>query len=242
MRTGTLLGRTGLMSLCCCAMPIEFDCPTCRTKIRTPDGTEGKAARCPKCSAVVTVPAASAHVTAELSPAPAFSPSLPASPSWPPSASTPPNPYAAPGNVFADRPFPQASSEYAQERARSKLLLPAIGLITFGITGLGFMALVGIALVSDPNVLKDVGKDPAERAGAIGFFVAYFSVGLLTRFVQLLGAIAMLRMRGYALAMAGAISALVPCEIYCCLPTFPLGIWALILLNNAEVKAAFRRD
>jgi hypothetical protein len=41
--------------------------------------------------------------------------------------------------------------------------------------------------------------------------------------------------------MTGAISALIPCEVYCWIPSLPFGIWALIVLNNAEVKAAFGR-
>jgi hypothetical protein len=94
----------------------------------------------------------------------------------------------------------------------------------------------------DPDVLfRDVGPDPAERAGAIGFLVAYFGVGFLTRALQILGAIAMLRQRGYGLAMAGAICGLIPCEYFCCLPSLPFAIWALIVLNSAEVKAAFGR-
>jgi hypothetical protein len=114
-------------------------------------------------------------------------------------------------------------------------------MIVFALTGLGFMALLGGVLATEPNVVfKDIGPDPAERAGAYGFFVAYFTVGLLTRVMQLLGAISMLRVRGYSLAMVGAISALFPCEIYCCLPSLPLGIWALIVLSSADVKRAFR--
>ena len=74
-------------------------------------------------------------------------------------------------------------------------------MIVFAIAGLGFMALVAVGFALDPNgVFKNVGEDPAQKVGAYGFFVAYFTLGLLTRVLQLLGAIAMLRGRGYRLA------------------------------------------
>jgi hypothetical protein len=132
------------------------------------------------------------------------------------------------------------AAQMPKEQVRARLVGPAIGMIVFAVVGLAFMALLGVVIAADPDqVFKDVGKDPAERAGAMGFFVAYFTVGFVSRVVQLLGAIAMLRMRGYSLAMAGAICAIIPCEIYCCLPCLPLGIWALIVLNNAQAKSAF---
>src|SRR5207247_5300935 len=165
-------------------MPIQFQCAACQTAIRTPDGTEGKPARCPQCGAVVVVPTAEAAVLAE----PVLKPSVAAAPSA--------NPYASPVNIFAADPFQPLSTPLAGERARSRLLAPAIGMIVFAITGLAFMALVSIGMAADPNrVFRDVGDDPARRAGAIGFFIAYFSIGLITRIVQLLGAIAMLRHR-----------------------------------------------
>lgn len=40
-------------------MPIEFTCPSCSTSIRTPDGSAGKKGKCPKCAAIVQIPAAS---------------------------------------------------------------------------------------------------------------------------------------------------------------------------------------
>jgi len=210
-------------------MPIEFQCAACQTAIRTPEGTEGKQARCPQCGAVVVVPLTEAIVQAE----PVVNE---------PAVATPlTNPYASPGNIFAADPFQPTSTPLAAERARSRLLVPASGMIIFAITGLAFMVLVGIGMATDPNrVFRDVGDDPAKRAGAIGFFIAYFSIGLITRLIQLLGAISMLRARGYSLALAGAIATIVPCEVYCCIPCLPFGIWALIVLNSAEIKAAFR--
>jgi hypothetical protein len=64
-------------------------------------------------------------------------------------------------------------------------------------------------------------------------------VGFLLPLFVLFGAWKMLQLQGWGLAVAGAIVALVPCQSCCCL-TIPFGIWALILLFNAEVKASFQ--
>ncbi len=58
-------------------MPIEFQCPTCQSRMRVPDGSEGKKAQCPECSAICDVPLAAA-----------YTPSLGSSPFAPPSFET----------------------------------------------------------------------------------------------------------------------------------------------------------
>lgn len=95
--------------------------------------------------------------------------------------------------------------------------------------------------------------------GAVG---AVFSVIIAT------GALAMKRLRSYGMAMAGAVLALLPCLAACSCgmglaldqparsdrgPTImlvsslvslvgaPLGLWALIVINRSQVKAAFGR-
>src|SRR3954453_20099424 len=120
-------------------MPIEFQCAACQTAIRTPDGTQGKPARCPQCGAVVTVPQTEDVVRAE---AAAYQPTA-----APRSA----NPYAPPANIFAADPFQPVSPAVTAERVRSRLLAPAIGMIVFALTGLLFMALVAVGMVADPN-------------------------------------------------------------------------------------------
>ncbi|MBN1590539.1 MAG: hypothetical protein JW888_13575 [Pirellulales bacterium] len=50
----------------------------------------------------------------------------------------------------------------------------------------------------------------------------------------------MLRLRSYALAMTAAILAIIPCFYPCCIPGAPFGIWAVIVLADGNVRAAFR--
>jgi hypothetical protein len=57
--------------------------------------------------------------------------------------------------------------------------------------------------------------------------------------VVIFGAIKMKALENYALAMASAVLALLPCSL-CCLVSLPIGVWALVTLLNPEVKAAFR--
>jgi hypothetical protein len=171
-------------------------------------------------------------------------------------AEAPANPYGpAPGNPYGPAPVnpyapPNPMANYGHfgqpqrmpiDTARAWLLGPAIGMIVGSALGLIFMAFATIGLAADPNgVFDQAPQDPAESAGFYGFLFAYFIGGFLTRLIQIIGAIAMLRVRGYSLAMAGAICAVIPCDVYCCILCLPFGIWGLISLNNAQVKSAFQ--
>jgi predicted Ser/Thr protein kinase len=106
----------------------------------------------------------------------------------------------------------------------------------------GLAASAGLLDVTTPLLAADVPKaDVAEPP--IGYRLA--SVPLLLLSVSLGafiigGAVQMLRLRSYGLAIAAAILALLPCG-----PAWPLGlpvgIWALVVLTAPEVKAAFGR-
>jgi hypothetical protein len=62
-------------------------------------------------------------------------------------------------------------------------------------------------------------------------------VGLISGAIMLLGGIQMCRGRSYGLAVLASVLALLT---GCCLLGQAAGIWALIVLVNPEVKAAFR--
>jgi hypothetical protein len=49
-------------------MPIEFRCGQCNQLLRVPDDSAGKNARCPKCQALMTVPAASGEAPSSAAP------------------------------------------------------------------------------------------------------------------------------------------------------------------------------
>lgn len=87
-------------------MAIEFNCPECQGRLRTPDGTSGKKARCPNCSEVVLIPdpgvGGAAHTPED--PPPAGPPPVGGTAETTPSPTAedfgfeppPTNPYAAP--------------------------------------------------------------------------------------------------------------------------------------------------
>jgi hypothetical protein len=65
---------------------------------------------------------------------------------------------------------------------------------------------------------------------------------LLAALLTLLGGICLYSHRGYALAVIGAILAAIPClsPSGCCLLGNIVGVWAVVVLMNPDVKAAFR--
>lgn len=102
-------------------MPVEFNCPTCAGRLRTPDGSEGKKAKCPKCEAIVDVPGEplipmSGQTPNTVAPPSGLS-SLPTDesksglgagsasiPNFSPAHANPTNPYAAPSGNPSIRP------------------------------------------------------------------------------------------------------------------------------------------
>ena len=46
-------------------------------------------------------------------------------------------------------------------------------------------------------------------------------------------------LRGRGLAMTGSVLSMIPCLSGCCIVGLPVGIWALVVLNNPDVRAGF---
>jgi hypothetical protein len=62
--------------------------------------------------------------------------------------------------------------------------------------------------------------------------------------LPILGGVMMRRLRGYPLAMTGAVLVAVPClsPLGCCLMGEVIGIWCLVVLLAEDVRAAFVRS
>jgi len=89
--------------------------------------------------------------------------------------------------------------------------------------------------------LKKQGWTPAgfvEVAGNIT--LAGGALGLLVGVIGLFGAVRMMSLRSYGLAITASILTAIPCVSPCCLLGQIAGIWALIVLLNADVRSAFR--
>jgi hypothetical protein len=102
------------------------------------------------------------------------------------------------------------------------------------------------ALIKDPDMAKKV-MDQAENADP----KAQYNQALMTNFctgavwgilslITLIGAVRMLGLRGYGLAMTGAVIAAIPVVSCCCVLGQIAGIWAIVVLMNSEVRSAFR--
>ncbi len=76
----------------------------------------------------------------------------------------------------------------------------------------------------------------AAGAGYLGKGVIDIAVSIFL----LIGAAKMRRLESYSLSMATAIVALIPCTAPCCVVGMGFGIWALVVLCDANVKSAFR--
>lgn len=68
--------------------------------------------------------------------------------------------------------------------------------------------------------------------------LAGYAASGLMYIVMLIGALHMRRLRNYALALTAAVLAVLPCS-GCCIVSMPCGIWALVVLLDANVRAAF---
>jgi hypothetical protein len=221
-------------------MPIEFRCSQCGKLLRTGDDTAGKQAQCPACGTVSTVPTPVAPPEAVPEPPAPPSPFATTSP-W---GESPSSPFAARGQADAENPY-QAPPEYAPAEAfpgafaQERVSAPATGLIVVGAIGL-VLQIIGTAFQA-VVLFAGVGGGGAQgEALAVG--AAQVAGGLLGIGLSILVIYAGTRMKNlenYGLAMTGAIVAMIPC-FPCCLLGLPFGIWAIVVLVNPEVKAAFR--
>jgi hypothetical protein len=141
---------------------------------------------------------------------------------------------------------------YAARAAQERLNAPGITLMILGILGiLGAAAgvlinLLGLGgnLAGLTGGLGDGGEGPLNRymsmmSGGIGIVLGLFNIVLSG--VVAFGGMKMRSAEGYGLAMAAAIISIFPCTSpCCCLIGIPVGIWALVVLLDANVKACFR--
>jgi phage FluMu protein Com len=218
-------------------MSIEFRCNQCGKLLRTDDGTVGRQAQCPECGAISTVPEASA--ASEPSPSP-FAHSAGGNPfGAPPAAEVdgPENPYQSPASP-AYLPPGQADA-FAAQRVSG----PATALIVTAILGI----IIQVAAIAMNAAQMGMGPMIRQRHNEMfpmmlqgGAGVAGGVIGTVVGIVVLIGAMKMKKLESYSFAMAAAILAIVPCTSPCCWLGLPFGIWALVVLGDGSVKAAFR--
>jgi hypothetical protein len=217
-------------------MAIEFRCTQCGRLLRTGDETAGRHAQCPECGSISPIPTSSASGTssaAAASPVMAtegnpFAVGQPAD-YQPPSD----NPYQSPA-----APAHRCADPFAQQRVAG----PATALIVTAVLGLigNTISLVLFLFVLGMSRQGAMGPNNDLDGLANYFNIAVALIGLPVGAVMLIGAMKMKKLESYGLAMAGAILGMIPYLSPCCLLGLPFGIWALVVLADGSVKAAFR--
>jgi phage FluMu protein Com len=216
-------------------MAIEFRCTQCNRLLRTGDETAGRHAQCPECGAISAVPTSTATSEA---PAPTFAPAggNPFGVWQAPDVQSPSdNPYQSPVSPMYS--LPGRADPFAMQRVSG----PATALIVTAILGLigNALSLAFILVVFSGALPMPPNNDLDDFTGIGNLIIAV--IGLFGGVLILVGAMKMKKLESYGLAMAGAIVAMIPYISPCCLLGLPFGIWALVVLADGSVKAAFRR-
>jgi len=239
-------------------MSIEFRCSRCNRLLQTGDDTVGKQAKCPECGAFTTIPAPEAAAAPDspaagedplsMPPPPPPPESGPASPfggtSQPAAGPDPTNPYQSPGHyttagVPYTTPDPMAAQRVAGP-ATALLITGALGLVMQVFGMLGNVVQVGRFGGGGPGFQPGVPGQPMPFALGAGVILGLGLVGIILAVVVVIGALKMKRLENYGLAVAASIVALIPCTSPCCVLGLPFGIWALVVLSDGRVRAAFR--
>lgn len=136
------------------------------------------------------------------------------------------------------------------QRAASQLKVPAILILVLAgigavlsvaglfIKGAILEAVLNAGIPFDPNIRTQLEQSRAAGIGVSEIFQAVLGLGI--NVLVIVGALKMLRLQSWGLAMTAAILIMLPCSGCCCLLGLPVGIWALMTLNKPEIKGAFR--
>jgi hypothetical protein len=223
-------------------MPSIIECPACGRQLSLPEELLGKAVRCPNCNETFT---SSTPEGQSPEPIPSQGFGSPDKRDEPPVDSQ-----FSRKPLEEDDDFKGGLDDYDESRprrgrsrspAKSAVAGPAIALMIVGGLGLA-IAIVNLVITlvnPDVNQLFPAPKNDAEKAGrmmgnAIGGIVSIgWGIVVIAASIQMLN----LRTRGFA--FAGAIVAMIPCNL-CCLLGLPFGIWALVVLSRDDVKNAFQ--
>ncbi|MCS7337214.1 MAG: GYF domain-containing protein [Verrucomicrobiae bacterium] len=153
--------------------------------------------------------------------------------------------FTAPPTITTQSTY--AYAETAQAQALRKVKPPAICLLVTAVL-YGCWALLDLAgrliLTRSEAWLERLSRgnpemEPVVRLmwGPVGIAMDVWY--LLLAVLVSLGAIRMMKLRSYGLAIASCIIVMLPCIVPCCMLGLPIGIWALVVLLQPEVRAQF---
>jgi hypothetical protein len=154
-------------------------------------------------------------------------------------------PLTAPAPVSGGLPPAATFSPFGQPDAAAQAVrVPAIFLIVVG--GLGVLGSVLGLLAGVLHVgMLGAGQLPPDLPPQLAKWIALSAgpvpslIGVLTNVLVLFGALSMMKLQRWGLALAACIIALA-CGNPCCCPVgLAAGIWGIIVLVRPEVKSAF---
>ena len=125
-----------------------------------------------------------------------------------------------------------------QNDPQTRVSAPAVGLIVTGALGAA-LGLLGVLMMTIGGVAALAGKDAADALPGLGVSLVFSVIGIaVSGFVAYAG-MQMRKLQGWGLSLAGAIVAMIPCISPCCILGLPIGIWAILVLINEDIKRAF---
>lgn len=194
-------------------------CPSCNNKLRVPEELMARPVQCPQCRATFLAP--------------------------PPPVTAP-----VPENEPRERPRPPSfqvedfdrPEEPASEGSDAKILAPAFVLLAVAVLGM-LLNVVQIAVVGFmPNFWKQFkAASPFQQAaGTDQSYIIFATIFFLVSLTSAFGAVSMMKRRLYPIAILGSLAAIFNIGQCCCILGAPIGIWALIVLFQPDVRASFR--
>jgi hypothetical protein len=163
-----------------------------------------------------------------------------------------------PNDRFADNP---SNLDWLND-AHVAVRLPATLLIVIGMLSLLLATLLLIQLDSIPDkldqIIAEISANPQlakeDKDKQIDFFTAvkdsiethrtafvtYYAINIACSILVVIGGINMLRLSGPAIPIISCVIAILPGALVwcCCFGGFPVGIWALVVLNRPDIRAA----
>ena len=124
-----------------------------------------------------------------------------------------------------------------QQDPATRVSAPAIGLMVAGGLSLAF-TLFYIVIISIAGVAAIADEQTADALPGVGIMIGVAVIKLALDALTIYGAWQMRTLQNWGLSMTSAIVAMLPCSI-CCILGLPIGIWAIVVLIDSDVKRAF---
>ncbi len=218
-------------------MPLEIKCPNCGRIEKVPNGAIGHTAKCPGCGSIIKVVQPSAAS---------------------PEAVAVDDPFATPA------PWVPVQLVVDLRSIRSKVQGPATSLIVTAVVGLGLSVMMiqnYFQMKSMRPMYQNMGEFMERQPGTsdedaqhvratMDTFSSMLSssgtmslvtglLGVASGVIVIAGAVSMMSLRRYPLAVTAAVLSMIPMISPCCLLGLPFGIWSLIVLLQPDVRSAF---